>query len=417
MFSYGSSGSFGGVRVWIINKTPTYAGPNNNIAHTVHDPYTAGGSVAVTTQATHMFGPLGNGSTGKPLGTFLVSYSGLTDGTNEYLQVVEVTDPLGSMGSPVFTQQFISNGDIENSTVALPGAPQMGSAYTIATNDRRAQNAVWRDNNLWTCAEIYPASGPDANQVTSRWWRLNTTNPTMTIADAGNVGSEDLGAGTYTFFPVVMVDCDLNMAMGFSASNTSMYCGAYYTTRMATDAAGTVSATGTLAAGLDYYKRFFGGTRNRWGDYSGLALCPVGESDFYVYNEYAGVRGAPTNGSQGPEDGRWQTKLGWFRVKLPTAAGDTPIASTRLGQNIPNPFNPTTTIRFTLASSERVTISVYDATGSHVRTLIDEVRPAGENDVQWDGRDARGASMGSGVYFYRLVTGDQVESKKMVLLK
>jgi hypothetical protein len=415
-FSAGGGGS-GGVRCWIINKTPTYAGPNNSIAFTVHDPYTAGGSVAVTTQPAHMYGPLGNGSTGKPLGTFLVSYSGLTDGTFEYLQVVEITDPLGTMGAPVFTQQFILDGDIENSLVGLPDAPQFGSAYTIETNDRRALNAVWRENNLWTCAEIYPVTGPDANQVTARWWRMNTTNPTITIADAGNVGGEDLGAGTYTFFPAVMVDCDLNMALGFAASNSAMYCGAYYTTRMATDAAGTVSATGTLAAGVDYYKRFFSGTRNRWGDYSGLALCPSGESNFYVYNEYAGTRGNGTVGSQGAEDGRWQTKLGWFRVKLPTAAGDTPIVSTRLAQNVPNPFNPTTTIRFTLAASGRATVAVYDATGAHIRTLVDEMRTAGGHDVQWDGRDSQGRSLGSGVYFYRLTAGDRTESKKMVLLK
>jgi hypothetical protein len=213
-----------------------------------------------------------------------------------------------------------------------------------------------------------------------------------------------------------MVDCDLNMAMGFAASNANMYCGAYYTTRLATDAPGTVSATGTLQAGTDYYKRFLGGTRNRWGDYSGIALCPDGETDFWVFNEYAGPRGNASNGSQGAEDGRWYTKLGFFRLKQPVAAGDIP-AATRLAQNVPNPFNPTTSIQFTLATREHVSIAIYDASGALVRTLLDEVRPAGVNDVSWDGRDARGQTMSSGVYFYRMTAGNQTESRKMTLLK
>ncbi|HEX5133446.1 MAG TPA: FlgD immunoglobulin-like domain containing protein [Candidatus Krumholzibacteria bacterium] len=409
MFTF--PGSYAGVRLWIINKTPTYNGPDNSIAYTVHDPYAVG--VATTTQPSHMWGTLGNGSTGQPLGTFLVSYSGLTDGTNEYVQVVEVTDPLGA---PIFTQQYVFAGDVENAAVAQPDAPQLGSVYAIETNDRRALSAVWRNNQLYTCATVVPAAGADANQATAHWWHMNTTNPAISLTEQGHVGGEDLGAGTHTFFPAINVDCDLNVAMGFSACNANMYCGAYYTTRLATDAAGTMSATGTLQAGTDYYKRFFSGTRNRWGDYSGLSLCPTGESDFWVYNEYAGPRGTPTSGTYGSEDGRWYTKLGKFRVKAPTAAGDTPLAA-RLAQNVPNPFNPTTSISFTLAAREHVTLAIYDAGGALVNTLVDEVRPAGANDVQWDGRDARGNTMSSGVYFYRLTSNGKTESKKMTLLK
>ncbi len=415
MFSW--PGAYGGCRLWIIPKTGAYTGPNNALTFGLYDPYGLSGQpgYAQTTQPSHMFGTPGNGFDGNPLGTFLVSYGGLSDGTNEYIDIVQVTDPLGT---PNFNFHQIFVGNIDNTAIgSTPDAPQLGSTYLIETNDRRALNAVWRSNNLYLCAEVVPPSGADAGQTTAHWWRFNTTNKVaIALADQGNVGAEDLGAGTYTFFPSVMVDGDLNMAMGFSASNATIYPGAYFTTRMAGDPAGTVSATGTLQVGTDYYKRYFGGTRNRWGDYSGLALCPVGEADFWVFNEYAGQRGDPTSGSQGSEDGRWFTKLGVFRVRVPTAAGDTPVA-THLAQNIPNPFNPSTSIHFTLASRERVSIAIYDATGAVVRTLLDEERPAGANEVMWDGRDARGNVMSSGVYFCRLMAGSISETRKMTLLK
>jgi len=365
-----------------------------------------------------MFGPPPMGSGGRPMGTFLVAYSGLSNGVDEFLQFVEVTDPLQSVGGPFFTVQQLNVGNIDNTALGMPDAPQLGSAFLIETNDRRLLNAVWRANNLYCTATIRPGAGVDAGTATARWWRLNTANTIALVqADAGNVGAEDLGAGTYTFFPQVMVDCDGNMAMGFAASSSTIYCGAYYTTRMAGDAAGTVSATATLAAGTDFYKRYFSGTRNRWGDYSGLALCPLGESDFWVFNEYAGPRGSAGNGSQGAEDGRWYTRVGKFRVKLPTGVDGTPGARASLEQNIPNPFNPITTIRYTLFAREHVTLTVYDAAGRLVRRLVNETRDSGVHDVVWDGRDGRGAAEASGVYFYRLTAGSHVESRKMVLLK
>jgi hypothetical protein len=419
MFTFGASPAFGGVRLWIVNKSPTIDGPNNSIAVTAYNPYTAVGSVEATTQPAHMFGPPGLGSGARPLGTFLVSYSGLADGGgNDFIQVIEVTDPLNTVGGPFFTAQLIGFGNID-SGAAMPDAPQLGSPYAIETNDRRALNAVWRQNQLVMCAEMLPSAGLDAGQTTAHWWRVDTSTviPGLALADQGHAGAEDLGGGTYTFYPSVMLDCELNMAVGFSASNSGIYCGAYYTTRLFGDPAGTVSPTGTLQSGLAPYKRFHTGTRNRWGDYSGLALCPNGESDFYVFNEYAGTTGTPGTGSQGAEDGRWFTKLGWFRVKESSPVDDAPTAGTRLAQNIPNPFNPSTTIRFSLAARERATVVVYDTSGRRVRTLLDETRSAGDHDVHWDGRDANGRSVSSGVYFYRLTAGTVIESKKMVLLK
>jgi flagellar hook assembly protein FlgD len=86
-------------------------------------------------------------------------------------------------------------------------------------------------------------------------------------------------------------------------------------------------------------------------------------------------------------------------------------------QNHPNPFNPQTTIHYTLATPGRVTLTVYDATGRLVRTLLDENQPAGARDVTWNGQDDRGHAVASGVYFYKMTAGKFTQTKRMVLLK
>jgi flagellar hook assembly protein FlgD len=88
-----------------------------------------------------------------------------------------------------------------------------------------------------------------------------------------------------------------------------------------------------------------------------------------------------------------------------------------LSQNHPNPFNPTTTIRFALKRDNPVSLRVYDAAGRLVRTLVDDVLGAGIYDVTWDGTSENGASAASGVYFYRIAAGDFVQNRKMVLLR
>ena len=101
----------------------------------------------------------------------------------------------------------------------------------------------------------------------------------------------------------------------------------------------------------------------------------------------------------------------------PTEDVRMPKAEIELSQNAPNPFNPSTTIRFTLPASERVGLAVYAADGALVRMLVDETRDRGPHHVAWDGRDSAGNPVGSGVYFYRLTAGKFSDSRKMVLLK
>ena len=303
VFKFDGDGAFGGSRLWVIPKTPFYSGgtPSN----TIYDPSTLAGLgfQLGTLQPAHTFG-----TTPGNTGTFLVSTAVNTSvGGNDFVDVIRIDNPLGG---PSFNYQAINVGDI-NTAFSLPGAPQSGTSTTVSTNDQRALNAVWRNNNLYLTNTVAPPSGPDAGQATAHWYQINTTNlNALTLADQGNIGGEDIAPNTSTFFPSIAVNSVGDVGIGFSASAATIFPGAYYTGRKASDLAGTVQSSGLLRAGQDSYVRTFGGPRNRWGDYSGASVDPSNDS-FWVFNEYALTRGNPTAPG---DDGRWGTAFGNFSL-------------------------------------------------------------------------------------------------------
>ncbi len=101
--------------------------------------------------------------------------------------------------------------------------------------------------------------------------------------------------------------------------------------------------------------------------------------------------------------------------------GGTLPRSYELNQNYPNPFNPVTSIQFNVPGSEGlkvpVELSIFDLRGKLVKTVVSGNVEAGSHTVVWDGRDEEGAKVASGTYFYRLVTDDFVQTRKMVAFK
>jgi formylglycine-generating enzyme required for sulfatase activity len=87
-----------------------------------------------------------------------------------------------------------------------------------------------------------------------------------------------------------------------------------------------------------------------------------------------------------------------------------------LGQNYPNPFNPLTVIPFTVPREGNVSLTVYNALGQRVRTLVSGRVRAGSHTALWDGRDEWGNGAGAGLYFNRLVSGEDGRTRKMILL-
>jgi hypothetical protein len=99
---------------------------------------------------------------------------------------------------------------------------------------------------------------------------------------------------------------------------------------------------------------------------------------------------------------------GWRSEELPS----TPLLS-----NYPNPFNPSTELQYALSSSGYVRLEVYNALGQRVRVLVDRPQPMGVHGATWDGRDEQGMPVGSGMYFGRLVMGQWVATRRMLLVK
>ena len=99
-----------------------------------------------------------------------------------------------------------------------------------------------------------------------------------------------------------------------------------------------------------------------------------------------------------------------------TAAGDSPVLAS-LEQNVPNPFNPQTTIGYSLDSAAPIALVITDVTGAVVARLDQGMQPAGAHRVTWNGRGDSGHSVASGVYFYRLDGMPEAGARKMLLLK
>lgn len=168
------------------------------------------------------------------------------------------------------------------------------------------------------------------------------------------------------------------------------------------------------------------------------------ENDFSYYGVYRGSSEAfvPAAGNRiaapnnpGYFDNEWRWDSGYyykvsaidihdnesgFALLTPNlvTSVDTPAPTAAyVRQNVPNPFNPVTTIAFGLEQPSYVSLKVYDATGRLVRIIVDSNRPGGHYTEVWDGKNAAGRTVSSGVYFYRFETGSLTRTMKMILLK
>ncbi len=127
--------------------------------------------------------------------------------------------------------------------------------------------------------------------------------------------------------------------------------------------------------------------------------------------------------------GIWTYSYGTYKIELRdandhgdiTGIDDNVVAQPMtysLEQNFPNPFNPSTNIKFSLAQTGPVTVAIYNVQGQLVKTLVqNNVMQSGYHVIHWNGKNLSGEQVGSGVYIYRIMAGDYVKAKKMTLIR
>jgi hypothetical protein len=149
-----------------------------------------------------------------------------------------------------------------------------------------------------------------------------------------------------------------------------------------------------------------------WSAGSGAIVIDTSERAEYASTEYIFL---PAGGS--PYDPVWKGPI----TITSSAVNESDLSnipnSFELEQNFPNPFNPTTKIKFGLPTKSHVRLTVYNLLGQEIVTLVDEELSAGTHTTEWDGRDRSQTEVASGIYFYKLIAADFVDTKKMMLIK
>lgn len=231
-------------------------------------------------------------------------------------------------------------------------------------------------------------------------------------AEAGDAGSFDvcsLPAGTWYF--AVRAKNHLGMLSAYSTERavviiTVAVLISEFDARAAVDGVHLrwrVSAD-EVVQGYRVYRRADGETESVLHG----GLLPAGEDSFVDRATRHGERYTYTLAAIG-QDGE-ETR------SMPVSV-TTPELALTLEQNFPNPFNPSTTIAFSVPASARVTLRVHNVRGARVATLFDGRVEAGRHVIPWSGLDDAGSPVASGPYFYTLVTGGRSISRKMILLK
>ena len=193
--------------------------------------------------------------------------------TSTFITLWKITNPLSS--TPTVTAVNIPTAQAGRP----PNANQLGGGTPRIDSGRRAyRTAVYKNGNIWTSTAI--SGGTAFAYAFARYVRLNAVNNTL-LEDAA------LGAnGYYYLYPAVMVDEDDNLVMVFTRSADNEYAAAAFTGRRASDPAGLAPSV-VVKEGEANYIKTFGGERNRWGDYMGIALDPVNQNTIWGFIEYA----------------------------------------------------------------------------------------------------------------------------------
>jgi len=309
MFSTG--GSFVGPKMWVIDKSTALAG----------------GTITLTVFSTGFDASLGGGIQGSTLQPcicynasdelYLVDNTPYYD-TSDTTFLLRLSRITGTASTPSWS--VVPGSDygatglfsvLNNFNSTQIDAPQLGSGTDIETNDKRMQNAVYRNGRVWsTHSAGLPAKiSPSPNRTAAFWYELNPGDMPVPVVQSGLF---DGGAGVHYTFPSIAANSVNDALIGFTRVDASRYAEAVFSGRLGGDAPGVMTPISLIKAGESDYTKFFSGSRNRWGDYSNTCVDPSDNLTLWTIQEYAAEKvGTGTN------SGRWGTW--WAKVDPATA--------------------------------------------------------------------------------------------------
>lgn len=216
-------------------------------------------------------------------------------------------ETMTSVGFPTSAARWQNSSFTFSGTSGADFAPQAGTANLVQTNDDRVTQCVFMNNRLWFAHNAFLPYSTSVNptRCSVQWWEIDT------LANPIQIGRIDDPTNTnFYVFPCITVNTSNDALIGFSTFSGTTYPSAAYAMRYHTDPIDSIRPVHVYRHGQASYYKTFTGTKNRWGDYSGTALDPVNQLDFWTIQE---ASGSPAN--------RWDTW--WAHVKICNTAAIT----------------------------------------------------------------------------------------------
>jgi hypothetical protein len=345
--------------------------------------------------------------------------------------VASVTGPIPNYGDVTRERSFNVIHQVDVLVVDDDGWQEYEGYYEAALNPTGLVHGTWeRVSEGLTDTDIAESSADAVVWFTSRW------NPSFTNADRAALstyldgGGRLFAAGSDIGYSL----CDFSSPWwGANACNWyQTYLGATYTQDRVNDNTLVGVVGDPIGDGLALDLAGGDGADNNIDPDEIVAIAPA-EAVFefaalpdsvvgvrydsgtfrtvYFAFPFEAIDNAPDRASV------MQRVMDWLFGTTDVVESESLVRPAWLAQNVPNPFNPDTEIRFSVPTRGPVRLSIYNVKGQRVRTLEDGIREPGEYAVHWDGMDHTGHSVASGVYFYALEAGNFVETRKMTLLR
>ena len=209
----------------------------------------------------------------------------VTSGNTSAKGVLGMRTISGTTASPVLSSETVIQ---TTATWGSSGAnntdfaPQLGITSKIATNDHRMRHVVVRNGRIWAVHSVFlPAVSSSRSAI--QYWEFDTTG---TVIQRSRI---DDATGTKFFsFPSIAINNKNDVLLGYASFSPTQYGSGAYAFRKSTDAINTFRDEYTFKYGENTYFKNFGGTRNRWGDYTNTVIDPTNDSTFWSIQEYAG---------------------------------------------------------------------------------------------------------------------------------